>query len=124
MFFTDSVRGLQAGAPVEFRGIRPGTVAQVPLFLPGVTQDLHTHYRVPVLIRIEPGRFISGMGQHFNLAQRLQDGKKRGLRAALKTGNLLSGSLYIDVDFYDHAAPYQGSAKVAGYDVAPQPVPD
>ncbi len=26
MFFKDSVRGLQPGAPVEFRGIRLGTV--------------------------------------------------------------------------------------------------
>lgn len=33
MFFSDSVRGLQPGAPVEFRGIRLGTVAQVP-FIP------------------------------------------------------------------------------------------
>ncbi|NVZ67107.1 MCE family protein, partial [Pseudomonas gingeri] len=32
MFFKDSIRGLQPGAPVEFRGIRLGTVAQVPFF--------------------------------------------------------------------------------------------
>lgn len=30
MYFTDSIRGLQVGAPVEFRGIRLGTVAEVP----------------------------------------------------------------------------------------------
>jgi paraquat-inducible protein B len=28
MFFKDSVRGLQPGAPVEFRGIRLGTVGK------------------------------------------------------------------------------------------------
>lgn len=119
MFFDDSVRGLQAGAPVEFRGIRLGTVAQVPFFLPGVTQDFHTHYHVPVLIRIEPERFISGMGKDFNLDQRLERGKKHGLRATLKTGNLLSGSLYVDVDFYDNMGPYNGPDKVAGYKVIP-----
>ncbi|MGQ6281965.1 intermembrane transport protein PqiB, partial [Serratia sp. IR-2025] len=32
LFFSDSVRGLQPGAPVEFRGIRLGTVAQVPFY--------------------------------------------------------------------------------------------
>ena len=32
MFFSDSIRGLQAGAPVEFRGIRMGTVVQVPYY--------------------------------------------------------------------------------------------
>lgn len=32
MFFKDSVRGLQPGAPLEFRGIRLGTVSKVPFF--------------------------------------------------------------------------------------------
>ncbi len=32
MFFKDSIRGLQPGAPVEFRGIRLGTVSKVPFF--------------------------------------------------------------------------------------------
>lgn len=119
MFFTDSIRGLQPGAPVEFRGIRLGTVAQAPFMLPGVNQNLNTDYRVPVLIRIEPDRFISRMGDNFNLEQHLQDGKKRGLRATLKTGNLLSGSLYIDLDFYDNAGPYKGPNKVGGYEIIP-----
>jgi len=119
MFFTDSVRGLQAGAPVEFRGIRLGTVAQVPFFLPGVTQDLHTNYQVPVLISIEPDRFIKGMGKNFNLEQRLHEGKKRGLRATLKTGNLISGALYIDLDFYENTTPYKGPVEVAGYEIIP-----
>ncbi len=38
MFFKDSVRGLQPGAPVEFRGIRLGTVGKVPFFIPGLKQ--------------------------------------------------------------------------------------
>ena len=119
MFFTDSIRGLQPGAPVEFRGIRLGTVVQVPFMLPGVNQNLNTDYRVPVLIRIEPDRFISRMGGNFDLEQHLQDGKRRGLRATLKTGNLLSGSLYIDLDFYDNAGAYKGPNKVAGYEIIP-----
>ncbi|WP_416412813.1 intermembrane transport protein PqiB [Pantoea sp. App145] len=119
MFFTDSIRGLQVGAPVEFRGIRLGTVAQVPYTIPGVNQALNTDYRVPVLIRIEPDRFISRLGGDFNIEQHLQDGKKRGLRATLKTGNLLSGALYVDLDFYDNVAPYQGPEKVAGLEVIP-----
>lgn len=119
LFFSDSVRGLQAGAPVEFRGIRLGTVAQVPYSLPDITQDFHNHYHVPVLIRIEPERFIGGMGKNFDLDQRLERGKKRGLRATLKTGNLLTGSLYIDVDFYDNLGPYRGPDRVAGYKIIP-----
>ncbi|MBA2814908.1 intermembrane transport protein PqiB [Candidatus Pantoea persica] len=119
MFFTDSIRGLQAGAPVEFRGIRLGTVVEVLFTTADVNQALNNDYRVPVLIRIEPDRFIKRLGADFDLEQHLQDGKKRGLRASLKTGNLLSGSLYIDLDFYDNMPAYKGPEKVAGYEIIP-----
>ncbi|MDE1186332.1 MAG: intermembrane transport protein PqiB [Pantoea sp.] len=119
LFFNSSVRGLEAGAPVEFRGLRVGTVAQVPFFLPGVVQDLQRNYRPPLLIRIEPERFVSSMGTNFNLQQRLQEAKKNGLRATLKTGSLISGSLYVDLDFYPQAEPYTGLTTLAGYEIIP-----
>ncbi|RWR01995.1 paraquat-inducible protein B [[Pantoea] beijingensis] len=119
MFFNDSIRGLQPGAPVEFRGIRLGTVAQVPFLVPGTNQQLNTDYRIPVLIRIEPERFINRLGGNFNLEQHLQDGKKRGLRAALKSGNLLTGSLYVDLDFYENVQPYTGPNAIGGYEIIP-----
>ncbi|ARJ40532.1 paraquat-inducible protein B [Pantoea alhagi] len=119
MFFSDSIRGLQPGAPVEFRGIRLGTVAQAPYTVPGWKQSLNTDYRIPVLVRIEPDRFVNRLGGDFDIRQHLRDGKKRGLRASLKTGNLLSGSLYIDLDFYDNAPQYKGPEKVAGLEIIP-----
>lgn len=119
MFFSDSIRGLQPGAPVEFRGIRLGTVAQAPYNVPGWNQLLNTDYRIPVLVRIEPDRFVNRLGGDFDIRQHLRDGKKRGLRASLKTGNLLSGSLYIDLDFYDNAPQYKGLEKVAGLEIIP-----
>ncbi|WP_301405550.1 MlaD family protein, partial [Enterococcus entomosocium] len=63
MFFKDSIRGLQPGAPVEFRGIRLGTVSKVPFFNPGMRQALNDDYRIPVLIRIEPERLANQLGQ-------------------------------------------------------------
>lgn len=119
MFFSDSVRGLQAGAPVEFRGIRLGTVAQVPFNSPEITQDFRSHYQVPVLIHIEPQRFMSGMREDFDLEKKLQLGKKQGLRGSLKTGSLLSGSLFIDLDYYANVKPDKGPDIVAGYKVIP-----
>lgn len=120
LFFSDSIRGLQRGAPVEFRGIRLGTVAQVPYIIPGINQALNTDYRVPVLIRIEPDRFTSRISSsNFNFEQYLQDGKKRGLRATLKTGNLISGSLYVDLDFYNNAPEYKGPNEIGDLEVIP-----
>ena len=51
--FDGSVRGLRAGAPVEFRGIRVGTVTDVRLEIAPEQNSL----RIPVTLEIEPQRF-------------------------------------------------------------------
>ena len=119
LFFNDSVRGLQAGAPVEFRGIRLGTVAEVPFTAPGIAQRLNNDYRIPVLIRIEPDRFRKQLGDDFNFEEHLKDGIRAGLRASMKSANLLTGSLYVDLDFYANAKPVTGPTTFANYELIP-----
>jgi len=118
LLFSDSIRGLQPGAPVEFRGIRLGTVAQVPFFTNSVN-PIDDNYQVPVLIRIEPDRITSMLGANFDIDSRLKQAESQGLRAALKNANLLTGSLYIDLDFYPQAKPWQGTTTLNGYKVLP-----
>ncbi|MCC3870468.1 MlaD family protein, partial [Terrisporobacter mayombei] len=100
MFFKDSVRGLQPGAPVEFRGIRLGTVSKVPFFAPNMRQTFNDDYRIPVLIRIEPERLKMQLGENADVVEHLGELLKRGLRGSLKTGNLVTGALYVDLDFF------------------------
>ncbi|KQN56802.1 intermembrane transport protein PqiB [Erwinia sp. E602] len=119
LFFNDSVRGLQAGAPVEFRGIRLGTVAEVPFTAPGIAQRLNNDYRIPVLIRIEPDRFRKQLGDDFNFEEHLKDGIRSGLRASMKSANLLTGSLYVDLDFYANAKAVTGPTTFANYELIP-----
>lgn len=119
MFFADSIRGLQAGAPVEFRGIRLGTVAQVPYYVKGLDQRLDANYRIPVLVHIEPERIKENMGNNFNLHQHLLGVRHSGLRAALKSSNLLTGALYIDLDFYPNAKPWKGPDVISGIPIMP-----
>ncbi len=119
LFFSDSVRGLQSGAPVEFRGIRVGTVADVPFFAVGMKQRVDNDFRIPVLIRIERGRFRDDLESDANFAQILKTAKERCLRASLKSGNLLTGALFIDLDFYPDAKPWKGPLEVAGYPLLP-----
>jgi len=119
LFFSDSIRGLQKGAPVEFRGIRLGTVAEVPFTTPGIAQRLNNDYRIPVLIRIEPDRFQKQLGSDFNFEQHLKAGITHGLRASLKSANLLTGSLYVDLDFYSNAKPVSGPTTFADYELIP-----
>uniref|UniRef100_T1I8F1 Uncharacterized protein n=2 Tax=cellular organisms TaxID=131567 RepID=T1I8F1_RHOPR len=60
-------------------------------------------YRIPVLIRVEPARFEKIIGKQFDYQKQLADAQTMGLRASLKTANLLTGALFIDLDFYPKA---------------------
>jgi paraquat-inducible protein B len=97
--FSGSVRGLNRGAPVEFRGIKIGQVLDITLEARRATLE----FRIPVLIEIEPER-IAVIGKRPPPGESLL-GKliEKGLRAQLKTGSLLTGQLYVDLDFHPGA---------------------
>ncbi|MFW3613355.1 intermembrane transport protein PqiB [Billgrantia antri] len=102
----DSVRGLSRGAPVEFRGVRIGTVASVPWQFTATQPENRGSFAIPVLIRIEPQR-LGIENQQIDLEewdQRFHRLFGRGLRASLKSGNLLTGSLFVDINFYREEA--------------------
>lgn len=98
----DSVRGLNKGSPVEYRGVRVGTVAEVPFKgLQGTTSSI-MDMKIPVLIRFEPERINSSVA-----STTLKDWERdldamfhNGLRASLRAGNLLTGALFVDLNFY------------------------
>lgn len=114
--FSGSVRGLTAGAPVEFRGIRIGTVKSIDVGLDprqeGVTVPV-------VLIDLEPQRMekfanIDKTGASEEIQESVEEDtvnriaysvREKGLRARLQTGNLVSGQLYVDLDFFPDAEP-------------------
>jgi paraquat-inducible protein B len=102
VYFDGSVRGLRPGAPVEFRGMRVGSVTDVRLEI----DPKHDTVRIPVTIAIEPERvsMIGGMlsPQPYDMMRSLVGG---GLRAQLKSGNLLTGDLLVDLDFHPEAPP-------------------
>jgi paraquat-inducible protein B len=54
----------------------------------------------PSLLRREAAEKISKPDGEF-----LKDAVARGLRAALKTGSLLTGALFVDLDYYKDTAP-------------------
>jgi paraquat-inducible protein B len=101
-YFDQSVRGLVPGAPVEFRGIQIGEVRDVKLeFVPESGEFL-----IPVLIEIEPERIKNlGMVDPATRREGLDQLVKRGLRAQLQSGNLLTGQLVVQLDFHDGAKP-------------------
>jgi len=97
----DTVRGLSRGAPVEFRGVRIGTVAAVPWNFTAPQPDSRARFAIPVLIRIEPQRLgiensDIDLGDWDNRFTRMFS---LGLRASLKNGSLLTGALFVDLNF-------------------------
>ena len=102
VYFDGSVRGLRPGAPVEFRGMRIGSVTDVRLEIDAKEETV----RIPVTFGIEPERItmIDGSlgGERYAMMSSLV---ARGLRAQLKSGNLLTGELLVDLDFHPESPP-------------------
>lgn len=105
LFFDGDVAGLNIGAPVTFRGVKVGSVAQVLLHFD--PKDLSL--RIPVIIKIdhETVRNIARTENLDGMDDILQDFIKRGLRAKLKLQSFVTGQLNIEFDFYpDKAARF------------------
>ncbi|GJL68399.1 MAG: paraquat-inducible protein [Nitrospirales bacterium] len=104
--FDGSVRGLSVGAPVEFRGIKIGIVSDIAVNLDPNTLEI----KIPVLIEIQPERITTTqvMQSQIMQAQVSEDRYavmnhmvQRGLRAQLETGSLLTGQLFVGLDFQE-----------------------
>ena len=105
LLFESSVRGLLPNAPVEYRGLRVGTVTQVgPEDADPQELWKHQDSAVPVLINLEPGWLGEDSEEGAEaLSSELNDAIGRGLRGSLTIGNLLTGSLFVSLDFYETA---------------------
>jgi paraquat-inducible protein B len=106
LYFNQSVRGLSPGATVDFRGVNIGEVKSI-----GAEFDREgREFRMPVLVQIYPDRLRRGMNteapeSRFTQQERLQFLAGKGLRAQLRTGNLLTGQVYVAIDFFPKAPP-------------------
>ncbi|PQV54044.1 intermembrane transport protein PqiB [Paraburkholderia sp. BL21I4N1] len=107
MKFTQSLRGLTVGAPVDFRGIQLGEVTRI-----GVEFDARTReFTLPVTLNLYPDR----LGRRY--LESVQHGDTNagkalllklvasGLRGQLRTGNLLTNQLYVALDMFPTAPP-------------------
>jgi paraquat-inducible protein B len=97
---------------VELKGIRVGTVTYIKFVFDVETQKL----RIPVFLDIDADRiFAEAEFEKFKALHQaeLAAGRRpvfeklveRGLRGRLKTGSLLTGQLYVDLDFYPDSPP-------------------
>ena len=100
MYFSGTVRGLSAGAPVELQGIPVGRVERIQLRVNARTLRVH----IPVIVSLEPGPFAAGRGTK-TARRTIARLVARGLRARLHNGNLLTGQLLVALDMDRGGAP-------------------
>jgi paraquat-inducible protein B len=95
-YFEGSVKGLNIGAPVEFQGVKVGSVTDIQL-------QFLTHegeFRIPVYLQFEPGR-ITQVGGSTDPHQRfLKPLVERGLRAQLEMQSIVTGQLIVQLGFH------------------------
>ncbi len=105
--FSESVRGLTVGAPVEFRGIQLGEVTDIQAVFDPASDTI----KIPVTIEIDNSKIIFKGGNKSvnslaNRKKRTNALVERGLRSQLETGNLLTGQLYVSLDFFPDAESF------------------
>ena len=105
--FRQSLRGLEPGAPVEYRGIPVGRVERILIKEVSHHEEKGHDNPIPVLISLEPGRMQVPDSEESvaSLRSGIEIGVRNGLRATLQTGNLLTGQKLIGVDYYHDAEP-------------------
>jgi phospholipid/cholesterol/gamma-HCH transport system substrate-binding protein len=107
MFFQGSVKGLNVGSPVMFRGVKVGQVTDIKVTIYGKELAI----LIPVYIELDPrsGVFASGEAPK---GQYLRPFIKRGLRAQLQMQSFVTGQLVVNLDFYpDKPAVFVGTEK-------------
>jgi paraquat-inducible protein B len=120
MRFNQSLRGMRVDAPVEFLGINVGRVVSMDLEYDEKTGDFPTTIGA-VIYPKRLGRAheqlvkeAGGDGDE-QTAQLMQRFVERGLRAEARTGNLLTGQLYVALEF-------EPNAKKVAFDPKAQPI--
>lgn len=101
LHFDQSIAGLAVGSPVEFRGVQLGEVTDIRM-----TYSAAGVPRVPVQIAMEPQRTGFGVDEDDDaFRQRWNSLVAQGLRAKLKTHNLITGQLAVSLDLEPDADP-------------------
>ncbi|MEK6662910.1 MAG: MlaD family protein [Pseudomonadota bacterium] len=104
LYFEGAAQGLQVGAPVVFLGVKVGTVKQIQLG----HDEKNRRFLVPVIIEIEPNVVRTRGVESVDLRDRATVRKlvERGLRGRLRMQSLLTGQLYVDLDFHPGKPPH------------------
>ncbi len=112
LYFNESLRGLSAGAPVTFLGLQAGEVTDVGLDFDPKTLNIRGRVEIvsyPELLLSRLRGEQSAMGKNMMRTEQQRHAimrklvETKGVRAQLRSGSLLTGQLYVALDFFPNA---------------------
>jgi paraquat-inducible protein B len=107
MFFEGSVKGLNEGSPVNFRGVKIGSVKDIELKF----DAKGLVFLIPVYVELDPTK-VTGSKSTIGSAEVWEELIQKGLRAQLELQSFVTGQLMINVDFFPgKPARYVGMDK-------------
>ena len=135
LYFNETLRGLSVGAPFTLLGLPAGEVTEIGLdFDPGTARIRGrvevVAYPQRLITRLDAGQAAIGRQLTQSAAQRhalIQElVEKRGVRAQLRSGNLLTGQLFVALDYFPDApkAKIDWSQPIPVLPVVPSTLPD
>jgi paraquat-inducible protein B len=112
LYFSESLRGLSVGAPVTLLGLPGGEVTAIGLAIDPKTFNIRGRVEIAtyperLIARLNVKQAAAGedivrsLRERHAFMQRLVE--QRGLRAQLRSGNLITGQLFVALDFYPDA---------------------
>ena len=115
-----SIRGLQPGAPVEYRGVKVGEVLRTDIdYSDEGVLLLEPTARIPILFKVEPGRlgYADTEAAAAVAEARILELIRTGLHGEIKITNFVTGSKVIELQH--RAAAHRRPSTFAGYTVVP-----
>ena len=94
IYFEDSLNGLDVGSAVKFKGVKVGSVKSIKMRLTGQRSE---DISVPVIVEIDHSN-PDTPGENLQ-RERLEAAILQGLRARLQLTSIVTGLLYVDLDF-------------------------
>jgi paraquat-inducible protein B len=103
LYFDGSLKGLNPGAPVKFRGVTIGKVDQVLIRHNQAPLD----YAMPVIIALDKKLAQTKSDENLQIGNhaRLTENIRGGLRGRLDAESLVTGVLYVSLDMVPNAPP-------------------
>jgi len=99
MYFAGDIKGLRIGASVDFQGVQIGTVSEIH----AVLDTQNAQVRVPVIVEIVVSN-IHWVGERPSPGVIMQKLVERGLRGQLQLESMVTGQLFIQLDFHTDAS--------------------